>query len=517
MLGQLLHATGSTERTVDAVHRSGSADRGQSGGVFAEQLAGEKHRRQQRTPETEVGKALPPARGKASPPVGERSVVAGGKARPGIENSLPVTSGQTDAAVAEQSTDSVPVMSIRDMLSQHLDPDEVDTLLEQLSELDLESPLVAVDEGQWLGVSDADDAVLLTIDLDNPQLETSAVTVLSMEDLLAGLADSTQMTLASEALADHSMDSLQSVTDVMHTLFEQLAALAQQDAEPLHDWQADWLTADPVAMLTPSETGTLAAWLPNLQQQEINSIFTRAAESGEFSATAVSEELAVALGLLDGDAQEDVDPDLKPGDDESRRSRSANTETLLSRLVGDNAREGSRTVASEDGGLLRPTLEPGNPRELNRQTTLDLARSHVERELAVKNSAGELTQRLSERLVVMIGQDIQEARIRLDPPELGRMDVKITTQNDQVQVQIIAQQPIVRDLLEQHANRLREMLEQQGFAQVDVDVSDQGWQGEQSDENATDGGNGNGGTNEPEGEGVADVVARPLGLVDHYV
>jgi flagellar hook-length control protein FliK len=76
------------------------------------------------------------------------------------------------------------------------------------------------------------------------------------------------------------------------------------------------------------------------------------------------------------------------------------------------------------------------------------------------------------------------AHIRLDPPELGSLTVKISVDNDSnTQVSFIAATPQARDLLEGQMNRLRDMLAQQGMdlSRADVDVSQQDTSGMQRD------------------------------------
>lgn len=92
--------------------------------------------------------------------------------------------------------------------------------------------------------------------------------------------------------------------------------------------------------------------------------------------------------------------------------------------------------------------------------------------------AGEMTQK-----VAWIARDGgHTAHIRLDPPELGSLTVKISVDSDSnAQVSFIAATPQARDLLEGQMARLREMLAQQGMdlSRADVDVSQQDASGAQ--------------------------------------
>ena len=82
---------------------------------------------------------------------------------------------------------------------------------------------------------------------------------------------------------------------------------------------------------------------------------------------------------------------------------------------------------------------------------------------------------LSQRIVTMIGEDVQQARIQLDPPELGSLQVRLQIQNDQATVHVQVQHAHVREALESNAFRLRDALASQGVEldSFDVDSNDQ--------------------------------------------
>jgi flagellar hook-length control protein FliK len=74
----------------------------------------------------------------------------------------------------------------------------------------------------------------------------------------------------------------------------------------------------------------------------------------------------------------------------------------------------------------------------------------------------------------LAAQNLNFAEIRLDPPELGAMQVRVQVNSDQATVSFTAQSSQVRDALEQNGNRLRELFDAEGMNLVDVDVRDQG-------------------------------------------
>jgi flagellar hook-length control protein FliK len=87
----------------------------------------------------------------------------------------------------------------------------------------------------------------------------------------------------------------------------------------------------------------------------------------------------------------------------------------------------------------------------------------------------EMIQRFSpvmkQQLITMVSNGIQQAEIRLDPPELGHLTVKIQIHGDQTQVQFHVAQSQTRDIVEQAMPRLRDMLAQEGLQLTDSQVS----------------------------------------------
>lgn len=125
-----------------------------------------------------------------------------------------------------------------------------------------------------------------------------------------------------------------------------------------------------------------------------------------------------------------------------------------------------------------------------------------------QNQMQEMIQRFSpvmkQQLVTMVSQGIQQAEIRLDPPELGHMLVKIQVHGDQTQVQFHVTQSQTRDLVEQAIPRLRELLQEQGMQLADSHVS-QGDQGQRREGRFGDAGGSSGGN-------VDDFSAEELDL-----
>ncbi len=83
---------------------------------------------------------------------------------------------------------------------------------------------------------------------------------------------------------------------------------------------------------------------------------------------------------------------------------------------------------------------------------------------------------VTERVMWLSSQGLQEAEIHLNPAELGPMQVKVSVANEQAHVSFVVNNTSVREALDQNAIRLREMFDGEGINLVDVDVSDQSQQ-----------------------------------------
>ncbi|MGL4268802.1 MAG: flagellar hook-length control protein FliK [Plesiomonas sp.] len=85
-------------------------------------------------------------------------------------------------------------------------------------------------------------------------------------------------------------------------------------------------------------------------------------------------------------------------------------------------------------------------------------------------------QALQEQVQFLLNRKLDTVEIRLDPPELGNLQIKLHLNQDQAQVGIVVQSSHARELLEQTLPRLREMLAQQGIQLGQTQVQQQSQQ-----------------------------------------
>jgi flagellar hook-length control protein FliK len=92
-----------------------------------------------------------------------------------------------------------------------------------------------------------------------------------------------------------------------------------------------------------------------------------------------------------------------------------------------------------------------------------LVQQTVVNEKAVNIFKPEGQQQLTEKVRWMVNSKNLSAEIRLDPPDLGGMNIKVNLSGDSASVSFVVQSQHARDALDQAIPRLREMLDEQGI------------------------------------------------------
>lgn len=76
----------------------------------------------------------------------------------------------------------------------------------------------------------------------------------------------------------------------------------------------------------------------------------------------------------------------------------------------------------------------------------------------------------SKRIQMLVKGNMQQAEIRMDPPELGRVQVRISLNQEQVNLSFTALNANVREALEANMTRLKDMLNDAGLQLGEADV-----------------------------------------------
>lgn len=119
------------------------------------------------------------------------------------------------------------------------------------------------------------------------------------------------------------------------------------------------------------------------------------------------------------------------------------------------------TLAKSEASLATQHLTASGATGSNRMSAESGQVANQQPPLQLSESQGH--DELAERVQVMVSKNLKHVDIRLDPPELGKLQIKLSVNNDQANVQFTVANAQARDLVEHAMPRLREMLAQQGL------------------------------------------------------
>lgn len=249
----------------------------------------------------------------------------------------------------------------------------------------------------------------------------------------------------------------------------------------------------------------------------------------ELAQPAALQTVGAALaGSLSGElAQDDAEAeaDLLAGDGTATDS-GENPDFLLlnSKAALNKVAETAMTAATLDkvapaADLAKPAAVGAAVEILTRlaDTQSPAARAFVvQTGVPVTVGTPQWSQAVGDKVLWLAAQNVSSAEIRLDPPELGPMQVKVSVNQDQASVTFTSPHPAVREALDQQLNRLREMFSEQGLNLVNVDVSDKSFAQQEREQKESAKNSGNTVLDEDELAPVAISQANSMRLVDHY-
>ena len=238
------------------------------------------------------------------------------------------------------------------------------------------------------------------------------------------------------------------------------------------------------------------------------------AQVGEGAQQDFEGELSSLLGKLPSEARGELNLPAKPLTDAVKQ---------VLTLAADARPEGQLAPSAAPQGLeaMGKLLQGGSPTQSFSQV---LANNLLGMGIPQRVSDPGWGQAMADRLAWMVKGDQQFAELKITPPNLGTLEVKLTINNDQASVAFVSNHAAVRDAIEAALPRLREMLAQESLNLAQVDVGD-GRQGDGAAEQQAGQGAGSGTGSQPGDEelpggaglvgGIAD--ASGLGLIDLFV
>lgn len=321
--------------------------------------------------------------------------------------------------------------------------------------------------------------------------------------------------VSAEMLGDTSIKTAENSTNIDPSALLDLSIGAQVEEE-------DVLAEDPALLVAPLAAMAVSA----------ESIEGDAEDAGVLTSGSNAQSLTTSLNLAGlganaaGKTGLNSDAALKAGeetDSEGLNSASLIAEENPDFLVLNNKAAQGKTpdakVATEPLDTSKPAVATPTPTESF--SRLVEAQSPTARNFVVQTgvpvSVGQpqWSQAVGEKVLWLAAQNVSAAEIRLDPPDLGQLHVKVSVNQDQATVTFVSPHPQVREALDQQLNRLREMFSEQGLNLVNVDVSDRSGRQEQEGEANKQAG----AQAELDDEELAPVAMSTISatrLVDHY-
>ncbi|MBE0379476.1 flagellar hook-length control protein FliK [Pseudoalteromonas prydzensis] len=150
------------------------------------------------------------------------------------------------------------------------------------------------------------------------------------------------------------------------------------------------------------------------------------------------------------------------------------TSALTATAVSE-AREQSYQQALTDMQVMH--VQQTSPTSTTKQVNLDP--TVLQALNIVKSDAAKL---LQERVSALLSINNKEAEIRLDPPEMGSMQIRIRSDAEQAHINFVVQNQQAKEALEQSLPRLRELLAQQGIELGESSIQQGNSQAEHGDD-----------------------------------
>lgn len=288
--------------------------------------------------------------------------------------------------------------------------------------------------------------------------------VLSAEALLAQLGAENQDALAAFAGQDLDELSPQELAALIENYNAQ-AADNNQSLIQLSDSMMAWLQAQSAQAVDGSDDGLDMQSIPN----------------GKLQPAVLPNDKLHILGAEKSQGSNTNTSTAIPNADLTKAEFAVTLDTLA-----ENVKQGTLVSSGQMDTLVSSLESEANPLDIralqNQSSFTPLHKSDVPQfQLSLRQGAepGQQLQDMiqkfapvmQQQLITMVSKGIQQAEIRLDPPELGHMLVKIHVQGDQTQVQFQVVHSQTKDLVEQSLPKLREMLAQEGMLLSDSQVS----------------------------------------------
>lgn len=383
---------------------------------------------------------------------------------------------------------------------------------------------VASDDSKKTDTTDVEANVPVTVVLDLPAPVEPVVEdapVAAATSIITDSVDSVQNTEAPTLVQETPVLTTENVSDAS-IVGDAVSPVTASTAEEAPQQEVDALLVNEnkvaTAVTDANKVATVTDVIADAATADVvATVSADALKSTEVKASGLATETASASEAGD-DSTSAATTDLKAVFEKMLQAMSAGAGANSN--TGDNS-QGSREQNSNPVTSLNSTTSPASSTFDALARNID-AQSPATRSFVVQTSVPvpvgqpQWSQAVGEKVLWLAAQNVHSAEIRLDPPELGPMQVKISVNQEQTTVNFTSHHAGVREVLDQNLGRLRDMFNEQGLNLVNVDISDRSFQRHQGDGSEQQGQGGNRSNQEEEETPVAVSAIVQQRLVDHY-
>lgn len=367
---------------------------------------------------------------------------------------------------------------IRQLMDKGVTPEQIEASMSRELRQKNAASAVAADQSQALSAADMElakqvDAHTKALNQLNGQIESEQSVV---DGLVQKQQSGAKLTVDEQAALAQATSNLEVLNQQLTNVQQQATALLSQDPNvnsiPGEPTAIDWDNTD------SNEAKALAA---------VASTAAVATAAQQVSAQAASQSANNALTdkaamLHANNAHAALDPSLTAQslamNATPAATKASSTDALLKAGAGAAALSGlGKAGAKEDSK--DSTLAQQIASAAGAQGTATVGSAPTRAEIqAAQQAPLQLTKELAneqvaEKVQMMMSKNLKNLDIRLDPPELGQMKIRMTMNNDVANVHFTVSNQQAREVIEQTLPRLREMLAQQGLQLADSSVQQQ--------------------------------------------
>ncbi|MDF1588173.1 MAG: flagellar hook-length control protein FliK [Gammaproteobacteria bacterium] len=304
------------------------------------------------------------------------------------------------------------------------------------------------------------------------------------ESDMSAVGDNTVKNRPDQDDIEQGLIQTEAVDDIRPMVMEQKQVTEQTQ----HKSAIGKLVSDNVKNMTkPNQDGSIAAQSALVEEVAQTKVATTQSALEKENAPKLRPDILQALSLRSADGKGSALPAGEKAKTEAIIDKNVaslkahNSQLQIPEFISKAATNQSN--ASSDKSLLGVFSTPLNQTALSGQAKTDGPVLDIQPSL----QSAAWNRVMTSRVLWMAREGVQHASLKLNPANLGPVEVRLNMHHDQANVTFIAQSAVTRDALEQALPRLRESFAQNGLELTNADVSQQSF-GQSGDNNQDEAG-----------------------------